>query len=451
MKLSKSLSIVPSTYATQGNAILGIKKSGKTYSATWLAEQLMQNDIPIIAFDPIGIWKNLKIGVKGNKGFPIVVAGEGGDLPLTPDTAPDIVRAAMKENVSLVVDLYSMHLSKADWKRIVEQCVRLLLYENKSLRHLFIEEAAEFCPQVVGQQDGKVYAEIEKLARMGGNASLGFTLINQRAEQVNKAVLELCDCLFLHRQKGRHSITALQKWLDAADVSNANEIAASLPSLAKGECWVWVEGSHKPVRVKMPEKRTFHPDRDNPSAITARTGTSVDVSLFVEKMKISLAEAGDKKYKEVKKIVEKSAKENPIQIMENAELEDLRKENHQLKEEVSKKKKEIRILHERMDSVKQILKPQFQAMSKLFNAIGEDETSENGVDHGKYQIWLDKLSGNTKKMMEQILIHRRLDRKRWCLLAGVSYTSSGFDTGARELKKLKLVAKEGNEFVLQLI
>jgi hypothetical protein len=71
---------------------------------------------------------------------------------------------------------------------------------------------------------------------MGGNARLGYTLINQRAEEVNKAVLELCDCLFLHRQKGRNSLTALSKWLDIGDVQASKEIIRSLPKLPQGEC-----------------------------------------------------------------------------------------------------------------------------------------------------------------------------------------------------------------------
>jgi hypothetical protein len=47
-------------------------------------------------------------------------------------------------------------------------------------RHIFLEEAAEFAPQRIGHDQGSIYAEIEKLARMGGNAGLGYTLINQR-------------------------------------------------------------------------------------------------------------------------------------------------------------------------------------------------------------------------------------------------------------------------------
>lgn len=161
------------TYASQGNALLGIRDSGKTVTAEGLAERLMDGGIPITVIDPIGRWRFLRVPGKG-KGYPVVVAGGAdGDLPLTPQNAESLIRAAMQN-----------------------------------------EEAAEFAPQRVAPGQGQVYAEIEKLARMGGNALLGYTLINQRAEEVNKAVLELCDTLILHRQKGRNSLTALSKLVD---------------------------------------------------------------------------------------------------------------------------------------------------------------------------------------------------------------------------------------------
>lgn len=258
----KGLSIDAKDYASQGNAILGIRDSGKSYTATYIAESLLERGIPIIAIDPIGIWRFLRIpGSKGAKPFPVVIAGgEHGDLPLTPDNAADIVRLAMKNYQSVVFDLFSMNLSKADWKRIVETVVKTLLYENKQfgLRHIFIEEAAEFCPQRIGPDQGRVYAEIEKLARMGGNCLLGYTLINQRAEEVNKAVLELCDGLFLHRQKGRNSLTALGKWLDIGSSGTGKEIVSKLPTLPQGECFAWPQGSDKPILIKVPKKKSFH-------------------------------------------------------------------------------------------------------------------------------------------------------------------------------------------------
>lgn len=291
--LSPDLSLPAIEFASQGNAILGIRDSGKSYTATWLAERLLDAGIPFVAFDPIGVWRHLKVAGTG-PGYEVVVAGgETGDLSLTPQSAPEIVRAAMQANIPLVLDLYSMELSKADWKKIVEASVRLLLYENKGhgLRHIFLEEAAEFAPQRVGPDQGRVYAEIEKLARMGGNASLGYTLINQRAEEVNKAVLELCDCLFLHRQKGRHSLNALGKWMHAADATGAKEIVKSLPTLGQGDCWVWPQGNGQPTRIHVGQKRSFHPDRRHPETLAAEPRTARDVSGFVERLQKAIQSA----------------------------------------------------------------------------------------------------------------------------------------------------------------
>lgn len=274
------INLDPVEIGTSGNAILGIRDSGKTYTATLLAEGLFDAGIPFIAFDPIGVWRYLRVPGHG-RGYPIVVAGgQEGDLPLTVQSAPLIVEAAMKEGVSLVIDLFHMDLSKADWRRIVRESVKLLLHRNKDhgLRHIFLEEAAEFVPQKVNDWD--VYAELEKLARMGGNSRLGYTLINQRSQEVNKAVLELCENLFLHRQKGKLSIENLKKWLDVAGASSSG-IIASLPTLAQGECWAWLGGSDLPVHVQVPTKNSLHPDRRVMHGDAAIVKKAVSVSRFV--------------------------------------------------------------------------------------------------------------------------------------------------------------------------
>lgn len=305
------IQIDPRQYGIQGNAVLGIKETGKSYFATMMGERLMEAGIPIIALDPIGIWRFLRVAGTG-AGFPVVVAGgEHGDLPLNPEATKEIVRAAMRDGVSLVLDLYDLNLSKTDWKRVVRDAVRTLLYENKGrgVRHVFIEEAAEFVPQVVGRGDvdGQVYAEVEKMARMGGNAQLGFTLISPRAAEVNKSVLELCDALFLFRQRGKNAIEGLGKWFDVAGVEGAKEIRSSLSALGQGECWAWI--GDRPIHIKRtPAKRTYHPDRragaEPASVVTQRT---VDVSAFVAHMRGSLdkivAEAKPNDPAELKKTI----------------------------------------------------------------------------------------------------------------------------------------------------
>jgi hypothetical protein len=443
INLSKSFSVPAVQYASQGNAILGIRDSGKSYSATLIAEQLLEAKIPFIAFDPIGVWKYLKIGKNKHPGYQIVVAGSEGDLPLKPETASNIVRAAMQENIPLVLDLYSMELSKADWKRIVEQSIRLLLYENKTcgLRHVFIEEAAEFVPQRVGNDQGKVYAEIEKLARMGGNASLGYTLINQRAEEVNKAVLELCDCLILHRQKGRHSLTALGKWLDIADVNTSKEIIKSLPSLEQGECWVWLQGSHEPQRIKISEKNTVHPDRRNPLKITSRMGA--DVTSFVDQMKSSLAKQ-DKKPKPVSSMrsVEIGQQPMPGTSEDQVAIQRLESANTSLKNELAAERSKVRILSEKLKAVQDMLKPDFDKMQAIFSEVSNGHTANTSA----YQNWLDKL-GSEKKLLELLIDRKRLSKSQAQILLGLSKESVRVYTNT--LKRAQLVRIEDGDLVLQ--
>lgn len=284
------LTIDATAYGSQGNAILGIRDSGKTYTATLLAERLFEANIPFITFDPVGVWRFLRVPGKGH-GYPVVVAGGvDGDLPLTVHGAPEIVRAAMRNGVSLVIDLFDIHLSKADWRRIVTACVRVLLHENHQhgLRHVFIEEAAEFVPQRV--YDGEVYAEVEKLARMGGNSRLGYTLINQRAQEISKAVLELCENLFLHRQRGKNALESLTKWLDVADVKTTRDIIKSLFALPTGECWAWMSDA-EPHHIKVPVKNSAHPDRRVLRGSVEESGRKpVDVGRFVAAMKDALVE-----------------------------------------------------------------------------------------------------------------------------------------------------------------
>ena len=292
IKLSADLAVDAVEYASRANAILGIRDSGKTYTGTLIAEQLFGASIPFFAFDPIGRWRFLRLPGKGPgaKGFPIVVAGGAApDLPLTPENAPELIRAAMRSGISMVIDLYSVSLSKKDWRSIVRQCFEVILYENEGhgLRHLFLEEAGEFIPQKVF--DTVTYAAIEKTTRMGGNVGVGVTLINPRAEGVNKEVLELCENLLLHRQSGKNSLTSLEKWLNVANVRPPKEITNSLADLPTGQCWAWFKEIGRPQLIEIAAKQSFDANRRDMARVKGAAAAGVDVSAFVAKMKAALA------------------------------------------------------------------------------------------------------------------------------------------------------------------
>jgi hypothetical protein len=326
-----SVEIPLDSYVVGGTALLGIRESGKTYAAKGVAEQLLAYKIPIVVFDAIGVWRYLKVAGAGanGKGFKIVVAGgKEPDLPLTPASAPEIVRAAIRENIPLVIDLYDEKLSKADWRRIVQKCFRTLLYENVGLRHIFLEETAEYAPQKVF--DGETYAEVEKLVRMGGNKSLGITLINQRAQEVNKAVLDLCENLVLMRQRGAHAITALEKWIDKLEPDIAKQIAREMPHMEQGDAWVFTGDAERAMRIHTAKIRSFHPDRRKPELHAAASRT-IDTADFVSRMSGKLAEvvkqadADDPKNlrAEIAALKKQLAGKNPVSTVKGASREEL--------------------------------------------------------------------------------------------------------------------------------
>ncbi len=278
------------SYAISGTAVLGIKESGKTVLAKGIVEQLLEHGVMPIVFDAIGVWRHLKVPGEGSrgKGFKVVVAGgKEPDLPLTPGSAAEIVRAAIRENIPLVIDLYDKRLSKADWRKIVQTCFRTLLYENEGVRHIILEETAEYAPQKI--LDGETYAEVEKLVRMGGNASLGITLINQRAQEVNKAILDLCENMVLMRQRGAHAIDSLEKWMDRMAPEQSRGIAKKLPNMTAGECFVFHGASDVAVHTRSTMCRSFHPDRRKPVPVGAIAERKVITSDFVTRLSADLS------------------------------------------------------------------------------------------------------------------------------------------------------------------
>lgn len=291
-------------YAVSCNAILGIRDSGKTVTAKGIAEQLIEADIPIVVFDAVGKWRWMKVAGDGPRGKDykvVVVGGRQPDLPLNPHGIGEIVRSAIKERIPLIIDLYDPKLSKADWRQIVQQSIRIIHYEANGMSHVFLEEAAEFIPQKV--MDGQTYAEVEKLARMGGNASVGITIINQRSQEVNKAVLDLSHNLILGCQIGNKAIEAVEKWVDRLAPDVAKAVTSSLPKLKSGEAWIWTRSNpDEPVLEKLPMCRSFHPDRRTPEVVL-KSAKPTDINQFVERLGASIP-----------KIIEEAKQNDPAEL-----------------------------------------------------------------------------------------------------------------------------------------
>lgn len=265
-------------YGVQGNVILGTRSAGKTFTGKYIAESLMDCDIAVTIIDPIGVWRHMQEANPNNdngKAYKVIVVGKDGDIELHPSTIEHVMRIALKTRSSVVIDLFDVSIIEY-WDEIVDKVLSVLLYENKNygLRHLIVEEASEF----IHQQGKKTPASViaERLTRLSGNVKVGATFINQNAESMSKAVLKLCDGRIIGRQTEKNSLDMVRNWLWAAGVSNADEIAKSLPVLESGEFYVWNVNNNNPIKVKVPMIRSSHPSRNTITELDRKPADDFD-------------------------------------------------------------------------------------------------------------------------------------------------------------------------------
>lgn len=132
MQISKTF-ILPKEACLWTFVILAIRGAGKSYDAAKMAEQMMRLGIPIVVFDPMGIWWGLRVGVKSDlveippeaTGLPIVIfGGRHADLPIPTTIGKtkhqiidepklrQMVNAILKEGLSIVLDTSELSITQ---------------------------------------------------------------------------------------------------------------------------------------------------------------------------------------------------------------------------------------------------------------------------------------------------------------------------------------------------
>lgn len=260
LHIASTLSL-PLEFATSTQAILAIRGAGKTYTASVVAEEMLKSKVPVIVIDPTGSWWGLKSSKDGaSAGYPIVVfGGEHADVPLE-DTAGEVIaRAIVEHRFSAILDLKL--LRKGQWYRLLAPFLETLYHLNREPVHLFVDEAHRIAPQRLAKgavEPARVLGAMEDIAQMGRSRGLGCTVISQRPAVINKNVLTQCPVLCCLRVVHNLDLDAVRDWVkEQADLSEADEMIRTLPSLPTGDAWFWwpEEGIQKRVRIR--ERETF--------------------------------------------------------------------------------------------------------------------------------------------------------------------------------------------------
>lgn len=431
MKINLGSIQIPINAATKTFAILAKRGAGKTYTGAVMAEEFFKNNIPFVVFDPIDVWWGLRLSKDGkSKGLPVVVFGvEHADIKLDREMGRRIAKAIINKNVSCVISTFG--LPKVAQRHLIAEFADEILNINNTPRHIFIEEAHEFVPQRVFGGLGKTFNAVSNLVVMGRNRGLGVTLINQRAATINKDVLTQLDTLLAFQNVSPQDRKALKDWVEFhAAEGDFEKFMGSLPSLPKGEGWIWSPeflGIFK--RIKIRHRDTFHPDREKlGSKFQVPALDSVDVESFI-------ADFSREKIIITKTKKEKAHVEAPK--VDNAEIISLRNE---YESKILAKDVEIRSLKATIENIRRIV-----------GGTTNESSASALIKRDGVELWLGKLgSGGAARIFKFLAENpsRKFTRTQIGLAVGLKSSSGSFSTYMSRLKSNHLIIKEGTLYFI---
>lgn len=260
MKIADNLSL-PAKFVTSTQVILAKKGSGKSYTASVQAEELLAAGHQVVAIDPTGAWWGLRSRADGTPGFAIaVLGGDHGDVPLESTSGQIVADAVVESGQSMIIDVSLF--TPAEMHRFLQPFLATLYRRNRAPMHLMVDEADVVAPQKpYGSEMGVLHA-MQNIVRRGRIKGIGCTMITQRPSVLNKDVLTQADMLTALRMNHPLDLKAVKEWVTTHDTQgHARAFLESLPSLEIGTAWVWAPASNLFQKVKIRPRTTFDSGR----------------------------------------------------------------------------------------------------------------------------------------------------------------------------------------------
>ena len=337
--------------------VTGKSGSGKSSTASVIAEELLDRGHPLLIVDIEGeYW-----GLKEDYEVLHVGATDEVDLKIGPEHAEKLADLALNQGVPIIVDL-SGYIDRDVADEIVREVAKSLFHREQDAQRpflLLVEEVHEWVPQTGSV--GKTGEWLVRIAKRGRKRGLGIAGISQRPSDVDKDLITQADWLVWHRLTWDNDTNVVR---DVAGREPANVI----DSLADGEAFVQADWSDREVqRVQFREKRTFDAgatpgleDIERPEL------QSIDDDLVDE-----LAEITE----------EHEQREDRIRTLE-AEL-------HDRQERISE-------LEERLDRVLDL-----RRMVESVNGIGPSTPEEISIELGDQELALPEIRAEVLEVREQ--------------------------------------------------
>lgn len=240
----------------RGLSILGIRRSGKSYTTGKICEELLSMGQPIIIIDLMSEYYTLR------ERFPILIASLGSpehaDIPwVAPEQAPQLAEFVVSNGLSLILDL--RHGKMVNRFKFLGPFLEAFYDVEEKLMIpyvLVMDEAHKITPErgvkrikTVKEAQEKVEAWVYEIGQTGGHLGIGFIAIARRSAEINKMTLAQTDIRIFHKLVDPTDQNYISSWLD-------KEQRERVRNFKKGEAVV--VGLEEPVFIKVKERVCTH-------------------------------------------------------------------------------------------------------------------------------------------------------------------------------------------------
>ncbi|WP_408957948.1 helicase HerA domain-containing protein [Natrinema sp. 74] len=227
--------------------VTGKSGSGKSNTASVIAEELLEAGYPLLIVDTDGEYYGLK------EEYEMLHAGadEECDIQIGPEHAEQMATIALEENVPVILDV-SGYLDEDVADELLREVARQLFVKEKKLKKPFllvVEEVHEYIPE--GGGVGETGNLLIKISKRGRKHGLGILGISQRPADVKKDFITQANWLVWHRLTWDNDTKVVGRIIDT-------EYSELVADLNDGQAFVQTDWTEVDVRkIQFRRKRTF--------------------------------------------------------------------------------------------------------------------------------------------------------------------------------------------------
>jgi len=228
--------------------ITGKSGSGKSNTASVIAEQLLGQGFPLLIVDTDGeYW-----GLKEQYEILHVGADEECDLQVGPEHAEKIAELTLEQGVPIILDV-SAYLDEGMANDLIRETARHLFSKEKKLKRPFlmlVEEVHEYIPETAGlDATGQMLIKVAKRGRKHG---LGIAGISQRPADVKKDFITQANWLVWHRLTWDNDTKVVRRVLGETELEGQE-----VEDLEDGESFFVADWKEAPRLLRWRRKETF--------------------------------------------------------------------------------------------------------------------------------------------------------------------------------------------------